>query len=92
MAALEERKQRAIEVKRLEEERRRQREKEKALKEQAAAREYSRRIADEAKKTEEAENLISMLEREELELIERLKNAQSLQQKAYSALQTSLDL
>lgn len=92
LAAIEEKKQRAFEVKRLEDERRKQREKEKAIREQAAQKEYAKRIAEEAKKTEDAENLISMLEKEELELIERLKSAQSLQQKAYSALQTSLDL
>ena len=110
--ALEERKKKAAEVKRMEEERRRQRDKERALKEQAAQREYARythispselhyvflqfilhrRMEEESRKTREAEELISNLEKEELILIERLKSAQSLQQKAYSALQTSLDL
>ena len=58
----------------------------------AAQREYEKRMEEERRKTEEAENLISRLEREELALIERLKSAQALQQEAYSALQTSLDL
>jgi hypothetical protein len=89
---VEEKKQRALEVKKLEEQRRKQREQEKAAKEQAAQAEFARRIEAEAKKTAEAEKLISVLEKEELELIARLKAAQDLQKKAYSALQTSLDL
>jgi hypothetical protein len=67
-------------------------ERERLRKEQEAKREYDKKLFEEAKKTAEAENLISLLEKEELELIQRLKSAQALQQKAYSALQTSLDL
>lgn len=92
LAAIEERKKKAAMVKKAEELRKKKIQEEKEKKEAAAQREYAKRMEEEAKKTEEAENLISMLEREELDLIERLKSAQSLQQKAYSALQTSLDL
>lgn len=67
-------------------------ERERLRKEQEVKREYDKKLFEEAKKTAEAENLISLLEKEELELIQRLKSAQALQQKAYGALQTSLDL
>lgn len=42
--------------------------------------EYARKIAEENKRKEEAENLIELLEKEERELIERLKKTQKLQQ------------
>ena len=41
---------------------RRQRERERAEKERAAQLEYAKKMADEARKTKEAEDLISMLE------------------------------
>ena len=92
VAAVEERKQKALMVKKAEELRKKKIKEEKEKKEAAAQREYLKRMEDERRKTEEAENLISKLEKEELALIERLKSAQALQQEAYSALQTSLDL
>jgi hypothetical protein len=42
--------------------------------------EYARKIAEETKRKEEAEQLIELLEREERELIDRLKKTQKLQQ------------
>ena len=57
----------------------RQRDRERALKEQQAQLDYSRKIAEEAQRTAEAERLIQQLEQEELELIERLKKTQDMQ-------------
>lgn len=68
-----------------------QRERERMEKEHAAQVEYARRIAEETKRKEEAESLIELLEREERELIERLKKTQKLQQHAFGVLQSSLE-
>ena len=57
----------------------RQREKEKEEKERATLVEYEFKIELERRKKAEAENLIDVLEREERELIDRLKKAQEMQ-------------
>ena len=44
-------------------------------------------MAEEARKTKEAEDLIAQLEKQEMDLIESLKKTQMLQQK-FSTLQT----
>jgi hypothetical protein len=62
------------------------RERERMEKEHAAQVEYARRIAEESKRKDEAENLIELLEREERELIERLKKTQKLQQHVRTVL------
>ena len=71
---------------------RKQRERERAEKEREAQLAYAKKMADEAKKTKEAEDLIAQLEKEEIALIERLKRTQTLQEKAYQTLQSSLEL
>jgi tRNA uridine 5-carbamoylmethylation protein Kti12 len=57
-----------------------QRERERIEREHTAQVEYARKIAEENAKKTQAEKLISDLEREERELIERLRRAQELQQ------------
>jgi hypothetical protein len=66
------------------------RERERMEKEHAAQVEYARRIAEESKRKDEAENLIELLEREERELIERLKKTQKLQQHVRTVLASHL--
>ena len=68
------------------------REAERAKKEEEARLIYLRRQEEENRKTAEAERMIAQLEREERELIERLKKTQSMQQEAYNELQECLEL
>ncbi len=65
-------------------------ENEKKQKELEAKREYTKRMEEENIKTKEAEDLIAMLEKEELELIQRLKKTQEIQEMAYKSLQQSI--
>lgn len=65
---------------------RRLREKERAEKEYQAQVEYARRIEEEAKKRKDTEALIEKLEKEERDMIERLKRTQKLQQQVSFAL------
>lgn len=67
-----------------------QRERERIEKEKQAHEEYCKRIEEEANKRKEAENLIAVLEREEKELIDRIKKTQKLQADAYGVLKKSL--
>jgi hypothetical protein len=91
-AATEEKRLRAEVEQRRQDAARREKERARAEAEKAAQLEYAKKMAEEAKKTKEAEDLIQMLEREERELIDRLKKTQNLQEKAYGALQSSLEL
>mmetsp|Transcript_49458 Transcript_49458/g.140111 ORF Transcript_49458/g.140111 Transcript_49458/m.140111 type:complete len:88 (-) Transcript_49458:177-440(-) len=54
--------------------------------------EYCRRVQEEALRQQEAERLVLLMEKEEAELIERLRNTQSLQRAAYDQLQATLDV
>lgn len=54
------------------------------------AEEYASKVACEARKAAEAEELARRLEEEELVLIDRLKKAQESQRAAYGTLQTSI--
>lgn len=65
---------------------------ERARKEEEAKLLYQRKQEEENRKTLEAERMIAQLEREERELIERLKKTQELQQAAYNELQECLEL
>lgn len=67
-----------------------QRERERIEKEKQAQEEYYKRVEEEARKRKEAENLIAVLEREEKELIERIRKTQKLQHDAYGVLKKSL--
>jgi len=67
-----------------------QRERERIEKEKQAQEEYYKKVEEEARKRKEAENLIAVLEKEEKELIERIKRTQRLQQDAYGVLKKSL--
>jgi len=67
-----------------------QRERERIEKEKQAQEEYFKRVEEEASKRREAESLIAVLEKEEKELIERIKKTQKLQQDAYGVLKKSL--
>jgi hypothetical protein len=53
---------------------------------------YLRKQEEENRRTMEAERMIAQLEREERELIERLKRTQEMQQQAYVELQDCLEL
>ena len=66
-----------------------QRRKEKDEKERVTRIEYELRIELEHRKKNEAEGLIDALEREEKEIIDRLKIAQDLQLKVYDIFQNS---
>ena len=68
-----------------------QKERERLQKEHTAQQEYAKRMAEEAKKRADAENLIELLEQEEKDLIDRLRRTQRLQQQAYGVLQNSLE-
>ena len=65
---------------------RKQREKEKEEKERATLAEYEMKIELERRKKAEADNLIDVLEREERDLIDRLKKAQEMQLQVRSSL------
>jgi hypothetical protein len=60
-----------------------------AKKEQEARLEYTRKIEEESKRQEEANGLIELLEKEERDLIERLKKTQRLQSKVSSTFSGS---
>jgi hypothetical protein len=60
---------------------RRRRNLEKAQKESFAQQEYARKIAEESERRRQAEGVIDLLEKEEKDLIERLKKTQQMQQK-----------
>lgn len=92
LAIEEEKKLRAMEEKRRRDVAKRLREKEIAEKQQLAQLQYTKRIAEEARRTVEAEEMIKSLEREERELIERLKDTQDKQREAYEMLQKSLEV
>jgi tRNA uridine 5-carbamoylmethylation protein Kti12 len=68
------------------------REVERAKKEEEARLIYLRKQEEENRRTLEAERMIAQLEREERELIERLKKTQTMQQQAYEELQECLEL
>ena len=51
---------------------------------------YMQKITAETQRRKQAEGLMSQLEREERELISRLRKTQQLQEKAYTELQKSL--
>ncbi len=51
---------------------------------------YAKKIEEENKKAQETEAIIALLEKEELEIIQRLKKTQELQEKAYESLQKSI--
>ena len=70
---------------------RQQKEKERADHERALQAETQARLREESKRRQEAEALIDVLEREEKDLIARLRQTQLLQAKAFSALQASLE-
>ncbi|CAM9872702.1 unnamed protein product, partial [Chrysoparadoxa australica] len=89
---IEENRRRTDNVRKHREELRRKREEEERRRKKQQQLEYSRKIAEESNKTLEAERLISQLERDEDALIARLKKAHEEQRKAYSALQSSLEL
>lgn len=61
------------------------------IKEQKAQAQYSAKLAAEQRRTEEAESLIAQLEREEKDMLERLRCAHSTQQNAYQVLKRSLE-
>jgi len=63
----------------------------KEVKEQRAQAQYGAKLAAEQRRTEEAEALIAQLEREEVEMMERLRSAHTTQQEAYQVLKRSLD-
>lgn len=92
LAVEEEKKARAMEEKRRRDAAKRLREKELAEKQQLAQLQYTKKIAEEARRTAEAEEMIKQLEREERELIERLKSTQDKQREAYELLQKSLEV
>jgi hypothetical protein len=64
---------------------------EKELREQKAAADYSRKLQEELERAQEAETLIEQLQKEETEMIERLRGANFKQQDAYKTLKASLD-
>jgi hypothetical protein len=68
------------------------REAERLRKEEEARVIYLRKQEEENRRTMEAERMIAQLEREERELIERLKRTQEMQQQAYVELQDCLEL
>ena len=86
------RKQRAVEGKKRKDKIRKEKERERAEKERSVQLQYAKKMAEEARKTKEAEDLIAQLEKQEMDLIESLKKTQTLQTKAFQTLQTSLDL
>jgi len=88
----EQRALRTMEAQKRQDDMRKQRERERAEKERIVQLEYARKMAEEARKTKEAEDIIAELEKAELELIDRLKKTQMMQEKAYETLQKSLDL
>lgn len=51
---------------------------------------YMQKLVTETQRREQAEGLMTQLEREERELISRLRKTQQMQEKAYSELQKSL--
>lgn len=59
--------------------------------ERKAQEDYLQRIQLEADRKREAEHMIAMLEKEERDLINRLKKTQELQEKAYVTLQKTLE-
>lgn len=70
---------------------RQQKDKERADQERQLQIEAQARQREEARKRQEAESLITALEQEEKDLIARLRQTQQLQQRAYQALQLSLE-
>lgn len=88
----EENRLRALQVRQQREEALKKREMEKLRKEEEARLIYQRKQEEENRRTLEAERMIAQLEREERELIERLKKTQELQQQAYNELQECLEL
>lgn len=85
------RKMKIIEEKKRREQSRIKKEKDKIEQERKLHEEYAERISNETIKRLAAEKLMGDLEKEEKDLIERLKVAQNLQQKAYFVLQKSLE-
>mmetsp|Transcript_330 Transcript_330/g.316 ORF Transcript_330/g.316 Transcript_330/m.316 type:complete len:279 (-) Transcript_330:228-1064(-) len=88
----EENRLRALQVRQQREEALKKREMERMRKEEEAKLLYQRKQEEENRRTLEAERMIAQLEREERELIERLKKTQELQQQAYNELQECLEL
>lgn len=66
------------------------REREKFEREQESMREYARKMAEENQRKLQAQEMIDLLERQEQELLERLRKSQEEQQEAYFTLQKSL--
>jgi hypothetical protein len=85
------RKMKILDEKKRREQSRIKKEKDKIEKERKLHEEYSKRISNETAKRLDAEEAMDSLEKEEKALIERLKVAQTLQQKAYFVLQKSLE-
>jgi len=85
-----EKQSKALEIKQQKEAAIQQRERQRLEREHKQQQAYLQRIADEAKKKRMADDMINQLEREERELINRLRKTQRLQEKAYSSLKESL--
>lgn len=86
-----EKRQRAEEEKKRREFLRVQREQEKIEREQQIKYQHQLRLEEELRKKQEAEEMIDLLAREELELRKRIKRTESMQVEAYSVLQRSLN-
>lgn len=67
-----------------------ERDRQRREKEEQAQMLYMQKLTAETQRRQQAEGLMSQLEREEKELISRLRKTQQMQEKAYAELQKSL--
>merc|ERR1711998_47762 len=66
------------------------RERQRQEKEMRLQQQYIRRVQEEAQRQQEAEHLVLLMEKEEAELIDRLRKTQNLQRQAYDQLKSTL--
>ncbi len=87
---IQQKQKRREDIRRMEEEMKAKKEEERREKERRTKEFYEKRVAEEAAEAKRAEKLVKALERKEREWIERLREAQTVQENAFEQLETAL--
>lgn len=87
---IQQKQKRREEIRRMEEEMKAKKEEERREKERRTKEFYEKRVAEEAAEAKRAEKLVKALERKEREWIERLREAQTVQENAFEQLESAL--
>jgi len=87
---IQQKQKRREEIRKMEEDMKLKKEEEKRDKERKMKEFYERRVAEEAAEAKRAEKLVKALERKEREWIERLREAQTIQESAFEQLEGAL--